>query len=230
MFRQLVIALCLLASAACGGINQTYKLEVDRRTAALQKTPTSYSQEDGSPPPLAVGQWVDYRLTGSNKRPGFASYKIVGRQGEAFWVETTLTTYSGKQETRMLIDFGDRTDPEKFKVHAVKMRSNDKPVDIPDGTLQLMQAMWKPVLSTFVIDWSASAPRENASAGAGQFEGCYKRRMDIGIGAYHQKTDAWLHPAVPINGIVRSASVGKNPSLTELIAFGNDGAVSAFEP
>jgi hypothetical protein len=230
MIRQLVVAVGLLAGMGCGGINETYKLEVDRRVAALHTTPASYAQEDGTPAQLEVGQWVEYKLTGSNKRPGFVTYKIVGRQGEAFWVETVLTTYQGKQETRMLIDFGDRTDPEKFKVHAVKMRSNDKPMDIPPGTLQLMQAMWKPVLSSFVIDWSASAPRENASASAGQFEGCYKRRLDIGIGAYHQKSDAWLHPTVPINGIVKSASVGKNPSLTELTAFGNQGATSTFDP
>lgn len=230
MIRQLVVALCLFAGAGCGGINETYKLEVDRRVAALHSTATNFAQEDGTPAQLEVGQWAEYKLTGANKRPGFATYKIVGRQGEAFWVETTLTTYSGKQETRMLIDFGDRTDPEKFKVHDVKMRTNDKPVDIPPGTMQLMQAMWKPVLSSFVIDWSASAPRENANAGAGQFDGCYKRRLDIGVGPYHQKTDAWLHPAVPINGIVRSATVGKNPSITELIAFGNQGATSAFSP
>lgn len=230
MTRRLVLALCLLASVGCGQINETYKVEVDRRVAALHSTQASYSQEDGAPAPLAVGQWVEYKLTGSNKRPGFATYKVVGQQGEAFWVETTVTTYSGKQETRMLIDFGDRTDPEKFKVHAVKMRTNDKPVDYPPGTLQLMQAMWKPILSSFVIHWSASAPREDASAGAGQFAGCYKRRLDISVGPYHQKTDAWLHPAVPINGIVRSATVGKNPSVSELIAFGNTGAVSAFGP
>jgi hypothetical protein len=230
MMKWLAIGFCLLVSAACGRINETYKLEVDRRVAALHATPTSFPTLDGSPQPLAIGQWAEYRLTGSNKRPGFASYKVVGQQGAAFWVETTVTTYSGKQETRMLIDFGDRSDPDKFKVHAVAMRSNDKPVDIPPSTMQLMHGMWKPVLSAFVIDWSASAPRENASTGAGEFEGCYKRRLDIGVGPYHQKTDAWLHPAVPINGIVRSATVGKNPSLSELIAFGNTGAVSAFGP
>lgn len=232
MFRHIVMGLCLLglASTGCGGINETYKLEVDRRVAALHGTAATFPQQDGAVIPLAVGQWAEYRLTGANKRPGFATYKIVGQQGDAFWVETTLTTYTGKQETRMLIDFGDRSDPEKFKVHSVKMRNNDKPMDLPPGTMQLMSAMWKPVLNSFVIDWSVSAPRENASAGAGQFEGCYKRRLDIGVGPYHQKTDAWLHPSVPINGIVRSASVGKNPSLTELVAFGTEGAVSAFGP
>lgn len=230
MIKQWTLGLSLLAVLGCGGINQTYKAEVDRRVAALRATPDAYSQQDGALQPLAVGQWAEYRLTGSNKRPGFATYKVVGQQGEAFWVETTLVTYTGKQEMRMLIDFGDRTDPEKFQVHSVAMRSNDQPVDMPPGTLKLMQAMWKPVLNSFVIDWSASAPREDARADAGQFAGCYKRRLDIGVGPYHQKTDAWLHPAVPINGIVRSASVGKNPSLTELVAFGTEGATSSFQP
>lgn len=178
--------------------------------------------------PLAVGQWAEYRLTGSNKRPGFAKYQVVGQQGSAFWVENMVTTYSGKQETRMLVDFGDRTDPEQFKVHAVEMRSNDKPVEIAPGTMQLMQAMWKPILSNFVIDWASNAVREDARVDAGQFAGCYRQRMTINVGPYRQSSDAWLHPAVPINGIVRSESIGKNPSTTALVAFGTDGARSAF--
>lgn len=229
MYKLLLVGVCLLASVACGGVNETYKLEVDRRVTSLRKTPSSFAPQDGTPPPLAVGQWAEYKLTGSNKRPGFAVYKVVGQQGTAFWVETTLTTYSGKQETRMLIDFGDRTDPEKFKVHAVEMRSNDKPVEVPPAAMQLMQAMWKPVLSNFVVTWSDDAPREDSITGAGHFEGCYKRRMDIAVGPYHQASDAWVHPAVPINGVVRSATIGKNPSLTELIAFGDHGAVSSFQ-
>ena len=179
--------------------------------------------------PLAVGQWVDYKLTGSNKRPGFVSYKIVGQQGNAFWVETVLTTYSGKQETRMLVDFGDRRDPAQFKVHTVVMRNNGKLLNYPPQTMQLMQSLWKPAMSSFAIDWSASAPREAARAGAGDFEGCYRRRITLSVGPYQQLSDAWQHPAVPINGIVRSMTVGDNPSVTELIAFGTEGAKSSFE-
>ena len=222
------LALCLFAAAACGRINETYKAEVDHHVAALHASSASYPQHDDAPPALAVGQWAEYRLTGSNKRPGFVSYKIVGQQGEAFWVETTLTTYTGKQETRMLIEFGDRSDPASFKVHAVQMRNNDKLLDYPPGTMKLMQALWKPILSSFVIDWTASAPREDVNASAGVFGGCFKRRMDISVGPYQQHSDVWMHPAVPINGIVRSQSIGKNPSLTELVAFGTEGATSAF--
>ena len=226
--RYYLMGLCLIAAVGCGRINETYKLEVDRRVATLKSSSASYPQAEGAPLPLAVGQWAEYRLTGSNKRPGFTSYKVVGQQGSAFWVETTVTTYSGKQESRMLVDFGDRTDPAQIKVHSVVMRNNGKLVEYPPGTLQMMQSMWKPVLSNFVIDWSTSAPREDVSTGAGQFEGCYQRRMSLSVGPYHQDSDAWLHPAVPINGIVKSATIGKNPSLTELIAFGTQGATSSF--
>jgi hypothetical protein len=227
--RFLAFALCFCAVVGCGRINETYKREVDGKVAALQASSTTYPAQDGSPMPLAVGQWVDYKLTGSNKRPGFVSYKVVGQQGSAFWVETILTTYQGKQETRMLVDFGNRTDPATFRVHSVVMRSNGKLLDYTPATMQLMQALWKPVMSSFALDWSASAPREAARAGAGDFAGCYRRRLTLNVGPYQQLTDAWLHPAVPINGIVRSASVGKNPSITELIAFGTDGAKSSFQ-
>jgi hypothetical protein len=226
--RYYLMGLCLLAAMGCGRINETYKLEVDRHVATLKSSSASYPQVEGVPPPLAVGQWAEYRLTGSNKRPGFTTYKVVGQQGSAFWVETTVTTYSGKQESRMLVDFGDRTDPAQIKVHSVVMRNNGKLVEYPPGTMQMMQGLWKPVLSNFVIDWSASAPREAVSAGAGQFEGCYRRRMRLSVGPYQTESDAWLHPAVPINGIVRSETIGKNPSLSELIAFGNEGATSSF--
>jgi len=227
--RVILLTLSLVAAVGCGRVNDTYKLEVDRRVSALQSTAASYPAQEGAPMPLAVGQWADYKLTAANKRPGFVTYKVVGQQGTAFWVETEVTTYQGKQETRMLVDFGDRTNPETFRVHSLVMRNNGKILDYPPHTMQLMQSLWKPVMSSFAIDWSTSAPREAARSGAGDFEGCYRRRITLSIGPYQQLSDAWQHPAVPINGIVRSATVGKNPSHTELIAFGTEGAKSSFQ-
>lgn len=226
--RCTVLGLCLALAVGCGGINETYKAEIDRRVAAMHSATASFPPMDAAEPlPLAVGQWAEFKLTGANKRPGFASYKVVGQQGSAFWVETALTTYTGKQEIRMLIDFGDRTNPDTFQVHDVQMRNNDKLVDMPAGTMGMMQALWKPVLSNFIIVWN-DAPREDARAIAGHFEGCYKRRITTNVGLYHQSSDAWMHAAVPINGVVRSVTVGKNPSLTELVAFGTEGATSSF--
>lgn len=227
--RHVVIGLWVFAALGCGRINETYKAEVDRRVATLRASAESYARQDAEPPPLAAGQWVEFKLTGANKRPGFAKYQIVGQEGSAFWVETELTTYTGKQESRMLIYFGDRIHPETMQVKSATLRNDGRIIEYPPGTMNLMQAMWKPILRNFIIDW-ADAPREDATVPAGQFAGCYKRRITVSAGPYHQVGDAWLHPAIPINGMVRSVSVGNNQSITELIAFGNEGATSTFPP
>ena len=40
-------------------------------------------------------------------------------------------------------------------------------------------------------------------------------------------SDVWWHPEVPINGLVKAVGVGE-PTTTELVDFGHEGARSVF--
>jgi hypothetical protein len=225
-----VVPVVLLAvyAAGCGAsVNQAYKAEIDGRIAGLHPGSESYPSSDATQPmPLAVGQWVDMKMLDAKQRPGFLSYKIVGQEGDAFWIETTFLSYTGKMESRMLVNLGDRTDPKAIEVKSFTLRQNGKLQEYPSGLLGIMKSVWKPFVSGLIIRW-VDLPRDDAAVPAGSFAGCYKRRATVTFGPYDQTSDSWEHPAVPINGLVRSVGVDK-PTSIELVAFGMTGATSAF--
>ena len=230
MLRLLPAAFITLftLTIGCGpSINQAYKSEIERRVAGLRPGSTDYPASDAAEPmPLAVGQWIELKMVDSEHRPGFMTYKIVGQEGDAFWIETANLTYTGKHEVRMLVNFGDRKNLESVAVQSFKIRQDGDIQEYPPGLLGMMKSVWKPLVRSFIIQWT-NLPQEDAKTPAGSFASCYKQRTTASFGPYEQTSDVWSHPAVPINGLVRSEGVDK-PTSIELVAFGTAGAKSTF--
>jgi hypothetical protein len=230
MLRQLILSALPIwvFAVGCGAsVNQAYKADIDRRVAALHPGTESYPSSAATEPmPLAVGQWIEVKMLDDKHNPSFMTYKIVGQQGDAFWIETLSQSYTSKSETRMLVNLGNRKDLDAIEVKAFTMRHDGKLTEYPPDMLGLLKSMWKPFVSALVISW-ADLPREDAQVPAGSFAGCFKQRSTASFAGYEMTSDAWLHPAVPINGLVRSVGVDKPVSM-ELVAFGTSGASSAF--
>jgi hypothetical protein len=230
MFRSVICLAMVFAvfTVGCGAsVNQAYKADIDRRVAGLHPGSESYPSSDAiEPMPLAVGQWLELKLVDAKQRPSFMTYKIVGQDGDAFWIETSSTTYTGKTETRMLVNLADRHDVNAIEVKAFTLRHDGKIQEYPSNMLGIMKSVWKPFVNGLIIRW-VDLPREDAQSPAGSFAGCYKQRATVSFGPYEQTSDSWQHPAVPINGLVRSVGVDK-PTSVEMVAFGTTGATSAF--
>jgi hypothetical protein len=218
----------VVLTIGCGAsVNQAYKADIDRRVAALRPGSTSFPASDATEPmPLAVGQWVEFEVVDSKQRPGFMTTKIVGQDGDAFWIETLNASYTGKTETRMLVNLGNRKDPDTVEVKAFTLRHDGKITEYPSNLLGMMKSIWKPFVHNLIISW-VDLPRDDAQVPAGSFAGCYKKRSTVNFGGYEQTSDAWQHPAVPITGLVHSVGVDK-PGSMDLVAFGTEGATSAF--
>jgi hypothetical protein len=147
--------------------------------------------------------------------------KIVGEQGTAFWIETVSESYYGTSTMLMLVNLGDRTDPEQIEVHRVLMKNDDDDVqEQPPGLLGLMSSMWKPALANMNISWS-SLPQEDTATAAGRFPQTFRRQVTVSMGFGSRTSDSWMHPSVPINGLVRSVGVDYEGSM-EVVAFGSD--------
>jgi hypothetical protein len=215
-----------LVLAGCGpSIDPAAKADIDQRLATLKKLEASYPAPSGFVPmPIAVGQWTQHKMV-NDGQPSFMTYKIVGEEGGAFWVEMVSETYSGRNIQKMLIAFGNRTDPSQVEIRAVKTKDAKGRVnEQPKEMMPLLQSLYKKAASSIVINWQGM-PQEEAVAPAGRFAGCFHGRSEAQFGPWSMVSTAWSHPAVPISGLVRSQGVDK-PYSMELVAFGLTGAQS----
>jgi hypothetical protein len=220
------IVLSLLLGACGPSVNQAYKASIDQRLLALSASDQKYEAPTSAEPmPLAVGQWARYKAVDGEGHPGFASYNVVGQEGNAFWIEMLQESYTSRNVTLMLVDLGDRKTPSSVDVKQMRQKSDDHAVnELPASMLSLMKPIWKPLVDTLIIDWQQK-PQEAADAPAGSFDACYKVQATVAFGGKSWTSVSWSHPAVPINGAVKTRGVD-NPSQMDLVGFGLTGAKS----
>jgi hypothetical protein len=220
--------LFVLVGLGCGqSINASSKADVDKQIASLQRSSKSYEAPASfEPMPLATGQWAKYKLVDEEGHPSIATYKVVGEEAGAHWIEFEQETYYGENVTLMLANLGDRRDPDTIKIHRLKTRNDGTVQEQPPQVLGLMKSMWKPILSNLVIHWER-LPQQPASVPAGTFARCYKQRTTVSFVGISRTSDTWAHPAVPMSGTVKSVGVDK-PFTMELIDFGLTGASSSI--
>jgi len=223
------LALSTLMAAACGpSIDPAAKADIDRRVGMLQgASPAFPPPASFQPLPLAAGQWSQYKMTDDQGRPSFLTYKILGEEAGAQWIEVLHETYFGATAQKMLIAFGSRTDPSQVEVRALITRDRDGRVnEMPPAMMPLLQSTVRGVVSSMVISWQG-LPQEPAVVPAGRFDGCFHARTSAQWAAWKSTADSWSHPAVPLSGVVRSQGVD-HPFTMELVAFGMTGATPSF--
>ena len=217
--------------SACGpSIDPAAKADIDRRVSALQPGASAVpAPAPGvfAPMPFAVGQWTQYKTTNDKGEPGFLTYKIIGQEGDAVWLEVVHESYTGRTIQKMLVAFGNRMDPNTVEIRAVSTKdAKGRVQEMPPPVISMMQSTYRGAVSMLIISWQG-LPQESASVPAGKFDGCFKARTDAQWGPWRSVADSWSHPAVPLSGAVRSQGVD-HPFTMELAAFGTSGAVSEF--
>jgi hypothetical protein len=227
----LLLAAAILITLAAGcspSIDAAAKADIDRRVAALRPPGQGYPAPTGfAPLPFQPGQWTQHKMIDDGGNPSFLTYKIVGEDAGAFWIETVTESYSGRTMMKMLLAIPNRTDLNGIDIRAVSIKDHNGRVQSFDGPmLALMRSTFKGTLSTLIISWQG-LPQEDATVPAGTFSGCFKARTDATWGPWHSSSTSWSHPAVPLSGLVKSQGIDK-PHAMELVAFGLTGAVSEF--
>ncbi len=218
-----VIPLCI---AACGAsIDPAMRADIDRQVASMTTRDTTYPAPTATQPmPLAVGQWVKLKLTDKEGKPSLMTYKIVGQEGDAHWVEVVTEQYSGKTVLKMLLALGDRTDANKVEIRRLTVKQRDRaPMDYQPPLLDLVKGTYKSVARGLVVDWT-SLPRETKTAPAGTFADCFTGNSEVSLFGFTSRAKSWSHPAVPIQGLVHSD--GEDGSKIDLVDFGVTGATS----
>jgi hypothetical protein len=222
-------ALGVLLHIACDPtFDPAAKADIDGRVAAIQEqTVTVPAAPAFNPLPVAAGQWSQYEIVDDHGQPSFLTYKVVGVEGDAFWVETLYESYLGPSAQKMLIAFASRTDPNRIEVRSVVTRDRlGKTAPLSAAESPNLREMFRGIAAAMAIGWPA-AQREPAIVPAGRFDGCYRSRSRGQWGPWTSIADAWRHPAVPLSGLVRSQGID-HPFTMDLVAFGTTGAKPDF--
>jgi len=228
--RALVPAALLVAAmalAACGpSIDSAAKADIDQRIAAMvpsgQVFPAPATLE---PKPIVVGQWTQHRMLSEKKQPSLVTYKIVGEEAGAYWIEVANESYYGKTVTKILLAMRDRSNPAMMEILAVKMKDKKGNVtELQGPMIQLLKSSYQASINMLAVTWQG-LPQESASVVAGTFTGCFKAMTDASWGIWRSSATSWMHPTVPISGLVKSVGIS-HPTSMELVGFGDSGATS----
>jgi len=198
-------------------------------TSAPAADKKSYpSPNDFNLVPLAVGQWIRLAITTEGQPPSQTFIRIVGKEGDAFWCEIEQNMPTGTTVIQFLMDEASRNDFKPNSIKKLKISVNKGPwQELTGPALAASGAMTEKYLRMIGKPNLDKAARGDATVGAGEFKGCYLHPYDETILGVTMKMQSWNHPAVPINGLVRSEGTASGKkTTTELLEMHLEGAKS----
>jgi hypothetical protein len=226
--RPLLIFIAAVSLSACGhSANPALQADIDKRVLSFKEFSDNVYEapQTAAPLPLAVGQWTRYKMMDKEGKPALMTFKVIGEDSGAFWLETVRETYYEKQVTQLLLDLGKGRSVDDVEVRAMKQKIDDhSPTEFPGSMLSLMKHLWKPMVENMVVDWQGK-DQDDMRVPAGVFSKCYQAYSTVSFLGSTEKTRNWSHPVVPLGGMVRSQSVDSTMSMV-LLEFGLSGATS----
>jgi hypothetical protein len=227
--RLWLASICVCVLSACGPhIDQAAKAGVDQQVARLARSGQHYPAPTSSELlPRAPGQWVKSHVTDKDGNHSFVTSKVLSMDGDRTWLEVETESYSGSSAVKMLVALGDGKDLSNVDVYDYWIKHpNGRIEQFPSFMLGAMKPTLRNMLANIAVSHSPER-QEDVSVPAGTFEQAYRAHVTLNALGTTFTSDAWWHPAVPLNGGVQS--IGVDPiGKTELVSFGLTGAQSVF--
>ena len=177
------------------------------------------------PMAFAVGQYVVHGHTDGEDR-SVVRTALVGKDGDAWIMELKSLSPSGESMMQFAVTgmqlAQESMNPDDLDIKWIKLRNEDGEVQTLDGpALSIMKGSYSKALTGIVIKYDAQLGTASVRVPAGTFNGCTKANSKVETFFGDYEAEAFAHPKVPLNGVVRSVSKD-NGAVTELLEFGTD--------
>src|SRR5215813_13384836 len=236
--RVLVVAAAVFAGlASATSVNSAYRSDVDAVLAANQRGGAQIAAPGAlRPQPWKVGQWALYK-TQHDGDVGYERFGVVGQDDCGIWIEQVRQDYKHRSVSKICYRAMPQPPTDAAKLASaidlvqvqISQQDGRQPtiLDFRDGrNAQMKQAMQMFGASLVSFDWSDALPRRDITVPAGTFQGTAVTAANVNLGILSISVDVWVHPEVPVNGMVKSAS--SNGIETVLLAYGQDGATTTL--
>lgn len=234
--KKLVACASIVAAAACApSINPKMQSATDAMLRAVRGNHSEPAPASFQPMDWSVGQWILFKSTDvKNQRLAVVKVSVVGRESGGFWVETESQDYFHHTVAKTLYAKMPRSKDEVVdSILKVVTKTDDNAPQVLDFSSNqpgsaMMKGMMKSVLQGVSAIEPTLASAESVTVAAGSFQGCGKQTGKISLGTVNAESTGWFHPAVPINGMVKSEA-SDGTYAAELLDYGTSGAASALE-
>lgn len=223
--NKVLTILALTAALTLSGCSGSQKKAGPFDSMIKNGNKTFASKKFTKPKPWAPGQYIVIGTLDDGEIESVTKTTIVRKEAGGWVFETVTTDDDGKSTgMQMLVKGMDtaiaKNDASKIKVLWIKMLQNDGTVQKVEGDAMMfynaiLQTTWNSLLiaGTSTAGGAVKVP-------AGSFAGTTKMHTAVKIVFVTVEGDSYLHPDVPINGVVKTVS---DDSVTELIDFGFNG-------
>ena len=234
MIRTLFASLLLMALTSCSTMSAPDPVLVNKIDSYFNNTKSATYEASGKfkrPIAYEVGQYVVTGLThGSERSVGRTA--IVGKEPGG-WIIEMYSLNPGSESTTQMMVKGMEAAQASGSVDGldfawIKIKDHGEPVQTIDGTaLAVTKGFFRKALSG--LEGYAGMMHDGGSVrvAAGNFNGSTETSSEVSFMGKKYISDIWLHPSVPINGMVKSVNKDDGMEI-ELLDFGLSGAKRSF--
>lgn len=173
----------------------------------------------------AAGQYVVMGTIDDGEKISITKSLVVGKEAGG-WILETITTNKKKEVTgmQMLLKGIDlavaKNDASQISIVWIKLMQKDGKIDKIEGDgVVIYNLTLKSVFNNLIIGGENYTSGGAVTVPAGTFAGTTKVHTKVKM-IFTIEGDSYLHPDVPVNGVVRSTS---KDTVTELLDFGFNG-------
>jgi hypothetical protein len=229
--KKVMMTMCTLCALTIAAAANDYE---DRINELFSKTKdATYSYEPFTEVrPLEVGQWIMYGQTDDDGDRVIVKYSVVGKSSSTWTLETMIMNEDDimimQYEVKGMDQARSTGDVDAIEFVSIKMKTGeDEDVLTIDGfVLSMAKAAYKDGMRSWFHQTSNYQQAEAINVPAGSFAGTTKATSTITIFNDTVNATTWLHPAVPIHGMVKSLTDEGDSSI--LLDFGLEGATSSL--
>lgn len=174
----------------------------------------------------AAGQYVITGTIKDGEKESVNKILIVGKENGG-WIFETITTNADNEITgmQMLIQGYEsaiaKNDASQIKVEWIKILQKDGTIQKTEGDgMMIYNMMLKSTWNNVIMSANNSTSGGAITVPAGTFAGTTQIATSVKILFSTINQTSYLHPDIPVNGVVKSIS---DDTITELIDFGFNG-------